>query len=119
MLIIIKNNTKLSPLIEVNNLLAVVRWGWGWPEEKTKKEFLLKNMHILNNATWKFNPVFICSSATSGYKEVLSLTVILQIAVVIHRVLFFALLTTYGYSFKLIFCLSAGKGTEKTTADYD
>ena len=49
MLIIMKNNTKLSSLfrgpfrdIEVNNLLAVVRWGWGWSEEKTKKNSYLK-----------------------------------------------------------------------------
>ena len=76
-------------------------------------------MHILKNATWKFNPVFICSWATSGYKEVLSLINILQIAVVIHRVLSFAVLATYGYGSKLIFCLSAGKGTKKTTADDD
>ena len=76
-------------------------------------------MRILNNATWKFNPVFICSWATSGYKEELSVTDILQIAVVIRRVLSFAVLATYGYGFKLIFCLSVGKGTEKTTADDD
>ena len=76
-------------------------------------------MCILNNATWKFNPVFICSWATSGCKEELSVTDILQIAVVIHRVLSFAVLATYGCGFKLIFCLSAGKGTEKTTADDD
>ena len=76
-------------------------------------------MHILNNATWKFNPVFIGSWATSGYEEVLSLTEVLQIAVVIHRVLSFVVLALYGYGFKLIFCLSAGKGTEKTTADDD
>ena len=76
-------------------------------------------MHILNNATWKFNPVFIGSWETPGYEEVLSLTDVLQIVVVIHRVLPFAVLATYGYGFKLIFCLSVGKGTEKTTADDD
>lgn len=47
------------------------------------------------------------------------MTHILQIAVVIHRVLSFAVLATYGYGLKLLFCLSAGKGTEKTTADDD
>lgn len=62
---------------------------------------------------------FVPGQLQKKKKEVLSVTHILQIAVVIHRVLSFAVLATYGYGLKLLFCLSAGKGTEKTTADDD